>query len=137
MSRANPGTKPMDFVLLARVEEIPTLVARRYEAGGLSVLLTRVGEAVYALQPTCPHSRSDWDGARVDGEIITCPRCRFRYSARTGLNPLTTACHVNQSTAECHYRNFPEGRADVYDVRITEGCVEVSTKRRPFKKVVV
>jgi nitrite reductase/ring-hydroxylating ferredoxin subunit len=127
----------MDFVTLAHVEEIPRAAARLCEAGGIRALMTRVGDAIYALQATCPHRRCDWNGARVDGEIITCPRCRFRYSARTGLNPLTTACHVNQSTAEYHYRNFPEGHAEVYEVRVSGSHVQVSAGPRPFRKVIV
>jgi hypothetical protein len=53
------------------------------------------------------------------------------------LNPLTTACHVNQSTAEYHYRHFPEGKADVFDVQVMGGVVAVATTPRPFRKVIV
>ena len=125
----------MTFVTLAREDEVPAGTARVFATAEGRALLTRVGDAVYALQPTCPHRGCDWDGATVDGEVLHCPRCRHRYSARTGLNPLTTACHVNQSTAEYHYRNFPEGRADLYDVRLAEGFVHVSAVPRPFRKI--
>jgi len=127
----------MEFVPIARLEEIPAGEARLFERHGVRALLTRVGDAVFALQARCPHRGCDWNGATLDGEILACPRCRFRYSARTGLNPLTTACHVNQSTAEYHYRNFPEGRAELYDVRIDAETVAVATAPRPFRKVVV
>ena len=126
----------MTFITIAREDAIPVAAARRFEAGGLPILLTRVGESIHALQSSCPHRGCDWDGATVDGEIITCPRCRHRYSVRTGLNPLTTACHVNQSTAEYHYRNFPEGRAELYDVRVAGGQVQVSRSPRTFRKVI-
>jgi nitrite reductase/ring-hydroxylating ferredoxin subunit len=127
----------MELVTLARLEEVPVGTARVFGEGGFRALLTRVGDGVYALQAACPHKGCDWDGARVDGEVLSCPRCHVRYSARTGLNPLTTACHVNQSTAECHYRNFPEGRADLFDARVEAGAVLVATSPRPFRKVVV
>jgi nitrite reductase/ring-hydroxylating ferredoxin subunit len=127
----------MDFVAVARLHEIPAGVARLFEHEGFSVLLARVGDAVFALQAACPHKGCDWNGATLEGEMLTCPRCRFRYSARTGLNPLTTACHVNQSTAEYHYRNFPEGKAETYDVRLDAGAVAVATAPRPFRKIVV
>jgi len=126
----------MRFVRIARLEEIARGEARVFERDGVRALLARVGDAVFALQPTCPHKGCDWNGAELDGEVLSCPRCRFRYSARTGLNPLTTACHVNQSTAEYHYRNFPEGRADSYDVRIDTDGVAIATTPRPFRKVV-
>jgi nitrite reductase/ring-hydroxylating ferredoxin subunit len=126
----------MTFVTLAREDEVPAGTARVFATAEGRALLTRVGDAVYALQPTCPHRGCDWDGAAVDGEVLLCPRCRHRYAARTGLNPLTTACHVNQSTAEYHYRNFPEGRADLYDVRLAEGFVQVSAVPRPFRKII-
>src|ERR687892_2206281 len=124
----------MDFVTLARIDDIPEGEGRVFSSGDARALLARIGDEIYALQPTCPHRGCDWDGAPVAGEILSCPRCHFRYSARTGLNPLTTACHVNQSTAECHYRHFPEGKADVFDVQVTDGVVAVATMPRPFRK---
>lgn len=127
----------MEFVAIARLEEVPVGAAKRFEHGGFRALLTRIGDTVFAVQAMCPHRGCDWDGARLDGELLSCPRCRFRYSARTGLNPLTTACHVNQSTAEYHYRNFPEGKAELYDVRVEGDTVAVATAPRPFRKVIV
>jgi nitrite reductase/ring-hydroxylating ferredoxin subunit len=124
----------MGFQRLAWVDEIPTGVARVFGAGSFRTLLTRIGTEICALQPTCPHRGCDWDGAKLDGELLSCPRCGFRYSARTGLNPLTTACHVNQSTAEYHYRHFPEGYADRYEVRTCDGEVMVATTAQPFRK---
>jgi nitrite reductase/ring-hydroxylating ferredoxin subunit len=120
---------------VARLEDVPTGAARVFEAAGFRVLLTRVGDALHALQGSCPHRGCAWDGAAVEDGIVRCPVCRFRYSARTGLNPLTTACHVNQSTAEYHYRNFPEGRAETYEAWIDEGRVLVDTTPRPFVKI--
>jgi nitrite reductase/ring-hydroxylating ferredoxin subunit len=127
----------MDFVPLVGLDNLPFGRAQVAGRDSFRVLLVRVGDVVYALQPTCPHRGCDWDGAILDGEIVSCPRCRYRYSARTGLNPLTTACHVNQSTAEYHYRHFPEGKADVFDVQVTGGVVAVATTPRPFRKVIV
>jgi nitrite reductase/ring-hydroxylating ferredoxin subunit len=127
----------MEWISLVQVDDLPLNRARVASRQDFRVLLARVGGEVYALQATCPHRGCDWDGAPLDGEILACPRCRHRYSARTGLNPLTTACHVNQSTAEYHYRNFPEGKADVFDVKVTDGVVAVAAAPRPFRKVVV
>ncbi len=125
----------MNFVPVAHLGDIPAGEARMFERDGLRVLLARLDAGIVALQATCPHRGCDWSGAKLDGEILTCPRCRFRYSARTGLNPATTACHVNQSTAECHYRNFPEGHAAIHDVRIDDDEVAVATRPRPFRKL--
>ena len=127
----------MRFVPIARLDEVVPGSARVFERNGIRALLARVGDAIFALQPACPHKGCDWDGARLDGEILSCPHCRFRYSIRTGLNPLTTACHVNQSTAEYHYRNFPEGKAALYDVRVDADAVAVATTPRPFRKIIV
>jgi nitrite reductase/ring-hydroxylating ferredoxin subunit len=127
----------MKTVTIAAIDAVPAGSARVFEAHGVRVLLTRIDGAIHALQATCPHRGCEWDGATVEGEILSCPRCRFRYSARTGLNPQTTACHVNQSTAEYHYRNFPEGRAELFDVVTIDGAVSVSTEPRPFVKVIV
>jgi nitrite reductase/ring-hydroxylating ferredoxin subunit len=126
----------MEFVRVARVDEIPAGEARVLGPAGFRALLTRLGNEIHALQPTCPHRGCDWDGARLDGELVTCPRCGFRYSVRTGLNPLTTACHVNQSTAEYHYRHFPEGHARRHEVRVAGEEVAVATQAQPFRKVI-
>jgi nitrite reductase/ring-hydroxylating ferredoxin subunit len=125
----------MNFVRIARVEEVPAGEGRVFEAGGVRVLLVRLRDGIVALQPTCPHRGCEWSGAKLDAEILACPMCRYRYSARTGLNPATTACHVNQSTAEYHYRNFPEGYAAVYEVRVRGDEVTVAARPRPFRKV--
>lgn len=127
----------MTLVRVARVADVPSGHARVFATDGFRVLLARVDGDVFALQPTCPHRGCDWDGAALDGDLISCPKCRFRYSARTGLNPLTTACHVNQSTAEYHYRHFPEGHAELYDVQILGEDLAVDTTPRPFQKVIV
>ncbi len=127
----------MEFVPVARSEEVPAGEARLFAYDEFRALLVRVDNTVFALQAKCPHKDCEWDGAKVDGEILSCPQCHVRYSVRTGLNPLTTACHVNQSTAEYHYRSFPEGKAAVYDVRIDGDAVMVATSPRPFRKVVV
>jgi nitrite reductase/ring-hydroxylating ferredoxin subunit len=126
----------MNFIRIACIEEVPTGEGRVFEAGDVRVLLARLGDEIVALQATCPHRGCDWDGAKLDGDVLSCPKCRFRYSARTGLNPLTTACHVNQSTAEYHYRHFPEGYAKLYDVRAACGEVAVACSPRPFQKVI-
>jgi len=127
----------MEFVSMARLEEVPAGAARLFESERCRALLVRVGDTVFALQARCPHKGCEWDGAKVDGEVLSCPQCHVRYSVRTGLNPLTTACHVNQSTAAYHYRNFPEGKAELHDVRIDGHVVAVATSPRPFRKVVV
>ena len=45
----------MEFVPIARLEEIPAGEARLFERHGVRALLTRVGDAVFALQARCPH----------------------------------------------------------------------------------
>lgn len=127
----------MGFMPIARLDEIPIGEARLFERDGFRALLARAGDAVFALQAACPHKGCDWNGAKLEGETLTCPCCGFRYSVRTGLNPLTTSCHVNQSTAEYHYRNFPEGKAEMYDVRVEVGVVALATSPRPFRKIIV
>jgi nitrite reductase/ring-hydroxylating ferredoxin subunit len=127
----------MEWIPLAHVGDLSSGRAHVVGRDGFKALLARASDTVYALQPTCPHRGCDWDGALLDGETVSCPRCRHRYSVRTGLNPLTTACHVNQSTAEYHYRHFPEGKADVFDVKVVGDVVTVANAPRPFRKVIV
>jgi len=124
------------FVRVGTLEALREGTGLAVSVGSARIGLFRVGGGLYAIEDRCPHKGGALVGGALDGEIITCPSCRYQYSVVTGLNPRTTSCHVNQSTAACHYRNFPEGRCETYDVRVEGPEVFVATTPRPFRKPV-
>jgi len=124
------------FVRVGTVETLREGTGLAVSVGSARIALFRVGGALYAIEDRCPHKGEPLVAGALDGEIITCPSCRHQYSVVTGLNPRTMSCHVNQSTASCHYRSFPEGRCETYDVRVEDREVFVATTPRPFRKPV-
>jgi nitrite reductase/ring-hydroxylating ferredoxin subunit len=56
----------------------------RFPCGEQSVLLTRVGSAVYAVGGTCPHARGPLvEGVRQNDHVI-CPWHKASFCLRTG-----------------------------------------------------
>ena len=69
---------------VAALDEIPARGTLEVTAGSENVLLTRDGEAVYAVGSTCPHAGGPLaDGVRQDGSVI-CPWHKARFCLRSG-----------------------------------------------------
>jgi len=58
----------------------PTLV----EVGGVHVVLTRVGDAVYACGDVCAHRGGALHQGRLSGFKLACPLHGWLYDVRTG-----------------------------------------------------
>ena len=52
--------------------------------GGVSVVITRVGGVLYALDNLCSHDQSPFDEATMDGHELCCPRHEGRFDVRSG-----------------------------------------------------
>ncbi|GIW06030.1 MAG: ferredoxin [Dehalococcoidia bacterium] len=52
--------------------------------GGASVVITRVGGVLYALDNVCSHDQSPFDEATMDGYELCCPRHEGRFDVRSG-----------------------------------------------------
>lgn len=67
---------------------------------GRSIVLCRVGEAVYAVENRCPHADMPLAEGSLDGCILTCPYHGYSYDLRTGKN-------VDEPVYEPPVRTFP------------------------------
>jgi nitrite reductase/ring-hydroxylating ferredoxin subunit len=65
---------------------------RRVRAGDTYVLVARLGTGeVVAFDPTCPHQVTELDEAAIVDGMVSCPRHRYLYDPRSGLNVVPTA----------------------------------------------
>jgi nitrite reductase/ring-hydroxylating ferredoxin subunit len=69
---------------VAALGDVPLRGMVEVTAGSENVLLTRDGDAVYAVGGTCPHAGGPLaEGIRQDGSVI-CPWHKARFCLRTG-----------------------------------------------------
>ncbi|MCS7001827.1 MAG: non-heme iron oxygenase ferredoxin subunit [Dehalococcoidia bacterium] len=73
-----------DFVRVASLDELADGEVITARVNGTSVVVTRVGDTVYALDNICSHDESPFDGGVVEGFELCCPRHEGRFDVRTG-----------------------------------------------------
>jgi nitrite reductase/ring-hydroxylating ferredoxin subunit/uncharacterized membrane protein len=93
--------------------DVPEGKPYRVVAGKAPVVLLRNGEQIYAIGATCTHNGGPLDKGVLDGLVVECPWHQSRFDMRNG--------HVITGPATV--------RATRYDVRVTDGTVEVITKK--------
>ena len=69
---------------LARLADLPVGRPALAEAGGVRVVLTRVGDAVYACADACAHKAGPLSEGRLSGTRLACPWHGWMYDVRTG-----------------------------------------------------
>jgi nitrite reductase/ring-hydroxylating ferredoxin subunit len=69
---------------VARLDELAAGVPRLVEVAGVRVVLTRVGDAVYACADTCAHKGGPLSQGRLSGTRLACPWHGWQYDVRTG-----------------------------------------------------
>jgi len=69
---------------VAALEDIPVGGMLAAEAGGQKLLLTREGDAVFALGGTCPHAGGPLAEGVRDGDQVICPWHKASFCLRTG-----------------------------------------------------
>jgi len=75
----------------------------------LKVAIFRVGDAVYAIDDTCPHQSASLGEGTLAGIVVACPRHGFLVDVTSGKSPNHPFLHV---------RSFP-ARIEGDQVRVT------------------
>lgn len=83
---APQGAEQLQFVKVARVEEVPPGRAKEVRVDGRRVLLVNDAGEFYALQALCSHQHLSMDGGTVWRGILNCPWHYFQWDIRTGEN---------------------------------------------------
>jgi nitrite reductase (NADH) small subunit len=73
------------WILVARIEEIPRLGARRLCTGGGPVAVFRASDdKVFALADRCPHKGGPLSEGIVSGHSVTCPLHNWTIDLESG-----------------------------------------------------
>jgi len=102
------------FVSVARLDAIPSGGATCVSIEGIAVGLFRVGDAVYAMENTCPHAGHPLSEGELDGPVIVCPAHGWDYDVRTGFPPASSD-------------GFP---IPCFAVRVEDGEIQVDLHQR-------
>lgn len=74
----------MDYVRVARVQDVAPGRIMPVEAGGRKLLLAQVGSDYYAAQRKCPHLGFNLCRGSLDGAAVVCPLHKARFDLATG-----------------------------------------------------
>jgi 3-phenylpropionate/trans-cinnamate dioxygenase ferredoxin subunit len=98
------------FVAVAKLEDVPAGTKKLVEADGIEVILCNTRDTIYAVRNLCSHAHEKLDCGKMKNGWISCPVHGARFSLETGepMNPPAT---------------MP---VTVYEVRVTEGTIEVA-----------
>jgi nitrite reductase/ring-hydroxylating ferredoxin subunit len=67
-----------------RLDELVAGVPRRVDVAGVRIVLTRVGDAVYACADACAHKGGPLSEGKQSGSRLACPWHGWHYDVRTG-----------------------------------------------------
>ena len=69
---------------VASLDEVPAGRPKLVELDGTRIVLTRVGDAVYACGAVCSHRGGPLDEGKLQGNRLVCPWHGWMYDVRTG-----------------------------------------------------
>ena len=72
------------FIFVAKRSEIPEGSGLCVEAEGKRIALFRLGDAVCAIDDSCPHADGPLSEGGLEGDVVECPWHGSRFNVRTG-----------------------------------------------------
>jgi nitrite reductase/ring-hydroxylating ferredoxin subunit len=102
----------VEFVPVARVEDIPPGTVTTVRAGEDEIALAHCDGGFFAVQQHCMHLQGPLGEGRLDGCVLTCPWHGWQYDVRTGQNEFDLAIQLR-----------------TYDVQVDNGEVRVRVPR--------
>jgi len=111
LAAINPEFRTMnDWIVIARLEDIPRLGSRTVVTDTLTIALFRTrDDRVFALKDSCPHRGGPLSQGIVHGTTVTCPLHNWQIDLASGrvLGP-------------------DEGCVHAFGVKVEEGLVHLS-----------
>jgi nitrite reductase/ring-hydroxylating ferredoxin subunit len=71
-------------VRAAALSDVPAGTTRLVDIDGTRVVLTRIGDSIYACGDTCAHRGGSLSEGRLSGVKLACPLHGWLYDVRTG-----------------------------------------------------
>ncbi len=75
----------VDWVTVARVDELAPGQWRTVDVDGAQVAVFNLDGGYYAIEDVCTHDGGQLTGGSVEGAEIVCPRHGARFCIRTGV----------------------------------------------------
>ena len=72
---------------LIELSALPDGRGRRVCKAGLDLALFKVGDAVYAIEDSCPHNGGSLSNGKVQGTRVTCPVHGLTFDLRSVCQP--------------------------------------------------
>jgi nitrite reductase/ring-hydroxylating ferredoxin subunit len=103
----------MDFVEVAKVDEIPAGKLKVCKAGEREIVVVNSGGKYYALNRRCTHKGGDLSEGKLEGSAVRCPLHGALFDLATGKNlegPKIGPLKL-KTKDETRYEVIVEGRA--------------------------
>jgi nitrite reductase/ring-hydroxylating ferredoxin subunit len=72
------------FILVAKRSEIPEGSGLCVQVEGKRIALFRLGNAVCAIDDSCPHANGPLSEGTLEGDVVECPWHGSRFNVKTG-----------------------------------------------------
>ena len=102
----------MEFVAVARVEDVPPRAVCALRVGEEEIALAHCDGGFYAVQGHCIHLQGPLGEGHLEACTLTCPWHGWQYDVRTGQNEFDLAIQLR-----------------TYDVQVEDGEVRVRLPR--------
>ena len=115
-----------EFTPVATLDELADGTMKMVKIGEREIMLTKVGDNVYATQHRCPHMRAALSRGKLEGCIVTCPAHGKRYDLSNG-HPIGLMSNNPLTRSVSGF--FSGGGLATYPVKINDGQVLVAVKK--------
>ena len=75
---------PTPLIPLIAIDELPEGRGRNVRTAGYDLAVFKVGDAVYAIDDSCPHAGSSLSGGRAEGTTVGCPAHGLKFDLMHG-----------------------------------------------------
>ena len=69
---------------IAQLSDIPANRGLSVAHAGGRIALFRIGDCVYAIDDSCPHSGASLANGKLEGALVRCPGHGLQFDVRTG-----------------------------------------------------
>jgi 3-phenylpropionate/trans-cinnamate dioxygenase ferredoxin component len=89
----------MDFVEVAKTNEIPADSMKNIAIHNQSILISNINGKYYAIGEKCTHAKGSLSKGKLEDKIVTCPRHDSKFDVTTG-NVVGGPAKQNEPTYE-------------------------------------
>lgn len=107
----------MDFIEVAKVEDIPVGHMKLLTAKGTEILVVNYDGNYYAIGGRCTHMKGDLSQGKLEGKIVTCPRHGSKFDVTTG---------VSISGPKISFLKLKTGNEPKYEVKVEGNSIKVN-----------